>query len=251
LSSFIDATHAGALVASPGKAHLINLTNGKVERCVPFTGETVLGLGLIGNDKAFVYTGPAVVFLDLTAGKVLNALEVGPAYRAAAWGGAETRSCQRVGQRLYVSNGTGKGLAVVDLDKGKLLDPIAIPPGRAGIAHVVGDRALVYSSSTCYGVRTHVVNEFDLKTKKWSERQFTGLARPASSVLTAPNGTVYLVDDKQAHRCEANGQLTPVLSPKEPGRLVGFWGRTAIVVSGNQFKTVMLPRRPVVGAARK
>src|SRR4051794_7238863 len=49
LSSFIDATANKALVAAPGKALLINLANGKVERSVPFTGETILGLGLIGN----------------------------------------------------------------------------------------------------------------------------------------------------------------------------------------------------------
>ncbi len=241
LSSFIDVADGKALVASPGKAYVIDLKTGKTVHWASFRGETVHGLGLIGKGRAFVHTGTTVAMLDFVWGASQGTIDLGAAPKQ-----PRRRSfsplCQRVGQRLYVTNGSTNEMLAIDLDKGKVSEKIALPGERLGGIRVVGDKALLLDSRLGYGVLYNSLGELDLKTKKYSLRKFASRTGLTCSLTTAPDGTLFVVEPHQAHRCEASGKLTALLPAKEPGRLVGFWRGSALVASGTELKVVALPK---------
>jgi hypothetical protein len=250
LTSFIDVAKDTALVASPGKAYVIDLKTGKTVRWASFRGEAVCGLGLIGKDRAFVHTGATVVFLDFVWGSSQNTIELGAAGKPTGRS-AFSPVCQRLGQRLYASNVNCTEVVVIDLDKCKVSEKLALPLGRVGGIHVLGDKALVLGSYFSYGVFVDTLSEIDLKTKKSARRKLSGMTNLSSTPMSAPDGTLFLVEPQQAYRYEASGKLTPLLPAKEPGRLVGFWGGSALVVSGTQLRVVALPKASTPATARK
>jgi hypothetical protein len=254
LSPFVDVAGGKALVASPGKVHLVDLASGKVLRWAPFRGDAIHGLGLLGPDRAFVHTGTAVVVLDLSWPQTVHTVELAPAgTKGRIDFGGRTAAWARVGQRLYTADPFGKGLVVVDLERGKVVDRLETPAWRVGGVQVVGDKALVVGLRYGYGVWTNSLGEIDLKTKKYTARK---LLAPASlrpcSLLAGPGGHLFLSDGRQVYRVDAaSGRLTPQLTDKAPGHLVGFWGGSALVSTSDEVRFLFTPVAPAPRAAAK
>src|SRR5262249_48195736 len=129
-----------------------DIATGKCVASASFTG-TAKRLGLIEGGRGFIHTGPSVVILDIEKGTTLHTIDLGTK-PATDRGQIGWFACQRVGNRLYVSNDSDRGLSVIDLEKGKLLDQISVPSWRIGSVHVNGDKATVIGLRYGYGVWT-------------------------------------------------------------------------------------------------
>lgn len=246
LSPFVDVAGDYALVAAPAKAHLVDLRSGKVVSTTPFRGEAVHGLGLIGR-RAFVHTGPAVVILDLEAGTMLHTIDLGPVPANDYKSGVHRLACQRAGKRLYVSNDSDKGLAIIDLETGKLLDQVKVPAWRIGSVHVTGDTATLIGLRYGYGVWTNSIAQVDLKTKEYTPKKLITSALWPCRIIQGPGNSILLAEASRAFRYEADGTLTPILAKENSGRLVGMWNGSALVVrngpqaGGQELAIVPLP----------
>src|SRR5262249_55617146 len=149
--------------ASADHLFTVTLADGKVHRSMEMQGD-IAGLGLIGDERAFVIRGTEVVLVDLAKGETLKTVAVlkekGPR-------GSKVSAYDRVGDRLYVTDGIGNGLAIVDLKQGEVVDRIPLNGYSwfSGV-RVTGDQAFLTGINLSYGVNNPLWECVDLKTKK-------------------------------------------------------------------------------------
>lgn len=249
LSGHIDVLGDRGLVAGPGKAYLIDLKSGKSLRAMPIRAEGLVGLGLIDTRRAFTHTRAEVVVLDLESGKALHTIALRPGTERGL--GAVNRGyspSQRVGNRLFVACDSADGLAIIDLEKGKLLDKIKVPAWRVGSISVVGDVATVVGLRYGYGVWTNSIAEIDLKTKKVTTKKLVHSTLRASQIVRGPGNVLLLTDGEQAHRYADDGTLTPLLAKEECGKVIATWEDNMVtvgnprVLGGKVLQILPLPR---------
>jgi len=236
----IDVAGEKVLVAAPGKAHVIDGRTGKSMRAVPFSGATVHGLGLIDNRRAFVHTGPTVVILDLEAGTTLKTIDLDPAPAKEERRRSSPAACHRVGQRLYASSYSDKGLSIIDLENCKLLDQIKVPEWRIGSVSVVGDKATIIGLRYGYGVWTNSIAEIDLRTKKYTPKKLVVSAMRPCQIVRGPDNCILLNTDNQTFRYQADGTLTPAHAKQHAGHLLGVWNGSLLVAPRNPGNRILV-----------
>jgi YVTN family beta-propeller protein len=251
LSPFVDVSDDRALVAAPGKAHLVDVKSGKSLQSAPFVGTQVHALGLIDQRRAFVHTASAVAILDLESGSTLSTIDLGGKSAPGARSFGARNACQRVGKHLYVSSDSSNALFIIDLEARKVIDQIKVPEWRIGSVSVRGDKATVIGLRYGYGIWTNSIAEIDLKTKKYTPMKMVTSALQPCQIVRGADDTLFLSAGHQAHRYEANGTLTPVLAKENAGRLVGVWNGQGVVVCGSPRGTQELRILPLPAATAR
>jgi hypothetical protein len=243
---------AKACVAAKNHLHLVDVNTGKLV-CSKEFGHPVLAAGFLSEQRVYVITNSALNIVDLAADKTVATIDLGKSqgdsYRAMLDGCRAAVIGEGAGQRLLVPVGTDKAaLAVIDPEKGKVVDQIAMPGISLGGIHtvgaiqVMGDKVFVVCWRLSYGVWTQSFGCVDLK-----ERTCTLLKLPSRVLLhgqhlaMGPNGQQFLTSQEYTHQYDAQGKLVGSLFTKGEGRLVGIQKGLALLVKEKELVRVPLP----------
>jgi hypothetical protein len=204
-------------VAGEGKLLEVDLNEGKVLRSVPFKGR-IDALGFAGAGRAFVYTGRTVEVLDLATSRTLHSVTVNgkPSWFPSA--------AARVGEKLYVAEGTG--LAVVDLDAGKVVGRLGTWAPRWSVFGLAVGASKAYVAGAFMGCGTFGdrLLEIDLKTGKTRDLPRKGGSLFGARLFAMLDGGLVHGSMQELVRHEAGGLLvgSKALAPGS-----AWWGSRA------------------------
>lgn len=246
LTPVLDVAGDKACVAAQDRVFLVDLKEGKV-LCSKAVANPVQDAGFLGDQRVYIVTDAKLLIIDLAEDKLLHTIDLGKTprdvCRAAVTSGAGGS------RRLVVPMAAEKTvLAVIDPEKGKVIDQIPLPGmplsgiHSAGDLQAVGDKVYVVCWRFSYGVWTESFGCVDLK-----ERKFTLLKLPSNMMhgrhLTlGTDGKFFLTGPEGTHQYDAQGKLLGSIFAKEAGQLVGVWKHQALLVKGKELQRSALPR---------
>lgn len=236
----LDVADGKACIASSGRIDLIDLNGGKLLRSVEWPGE-VLGVGFVTGERVFVRGPNSVAVVDLESGRTLHALDIGA--RSKVRGEACRHAHCLAGATLYVANPADDTIAVVDLEKGKLVDAIKTPGLSVGGICVAEDKVFVLGLRYSYGVWTDSLGWFDRTKKKYAALKLPGGLLRGGTLAGGPDGTLFVVCPEGAIHYDAAGTLLGKVGDKEGSRFAGVWGRHALLTAKDWLRPERLPRR--------
>jgi hypothetical protein len=244
LAPMIDVAGDLACVSSGTGVHVIDLKSGKMLHTRK-SAALVEHAGFISDQRVWIIAGAKLTIVDMAGDSVLHTIDLGKAPREAARAAVIGEGASR---HLLVPMGAEKAvLAVIDPEKGEVIDRIPLPGMSMGGIHaagdvqVVGDKAYVVCWRFSYGVWTESIGCVDLK-----ERTFTALKRPSAlmqgrHLVIGAGGKVFLAGSDGAAEYNADGKLAGSVFSKGEGELVGVWRGYAVVVKDKELRRPELP----------
>jgi hypothetical protein len=245
MAPVLDLAGDRACVAANNHVYLVDLKDGRV-LCSKDLASPIHDAGFLGDRRVYVISGSKLSLVDLAGDKPAQVIDLGKTprdvSRAAVTGEGEAK-------RLLVPMAAEKTvLAVIDPEKGKVIDQVPMPGMAlggiysAGDLQVAGDRAFIVCWRFSYGVWTQSFGCVDLK-----ERKFTLLKLPSAimherRLALGTDGQLFLAGEEGTHQYDAQGKLVGPVFARGEGRLVGMWRRQALLVKGKELQRSALPR---------
>jgi hypothetical protein len=163
----IDVATDRACVLTKTEILEVSLKTGKILRTQKHDLE-ICEIGIIDSDKVFLNSGTHVAIVDLNSGETLHRIDLnGTAKTSKKLLTTRQITHSRVENLLYVARPLTKGVAVIDLEKGKLVKEI-VPDVRGWVQNVHANKSTVFirQASMSYGILTENLILVDLKTNK-------------------------------------------------------------------------------------
>jgi hypothetical protein len=266
LAPCVDFAGGKACVASQNRLYQVDIATGKIVRAV-ICDQTIQSLGCISSNRAFVQNGGKVAIVDLAAGKTVQTMDLGKNVRCATFDPSAKRLYALTADEKCYRN-QSCGLAILDLEKGKVQDRADIselrmpelrsPAFRAGASiYLAGERLYVVCPRFSYGIWIGSFGYIDLKSRKYhalkpptnlqasfrtDHDRAHGQLFPGHAVLACPNGDLFLTGKDGVFRYQADGKLAGPVLGKGTGKLLGVWKRWAVVSTGECVEIERLPQ---------
>lgn len=203
----IDVSGDRVCVATETEICEISLKSGKIMRVHPHT-QGKCGAVMVGEHQIFLNNGTSIAIMDMTDGTTLRKINLMPKGKAYRTGAGATVSIHhaRVGDRLYIVRPNTRGLAVVDLKRGRRLHDVhnltsAMP---SDIIHSDGTLFIIERTTSC------------------------GLQQERLTTINAVTGSV-----RTSSPLEALCEKLPATQSFSPSEIIGTY-RDGILVSVDQ-----------------
>jgi hypothetical protein len=245
-AAFLDVAAGKACVASKNRVHIVDLAAGKI-CCTEAFERDVQALGFLSAERVYVQNGPRVNVVDITSGKMIHTVDLGKADAKLVNGGFRTLG--RSGNRLFVQvEAEKKGVAILDLDKGEVVERMAAAELRLGPdlmyvtdLHFTGDKVYVLCSRLSYGVWANSLGYVDLKTRKYTGLTLPGKLGQEPRLIAGPDGTMILASLDGAFQFDSASKLANTIPTRDGGRLLGVWNGRALISQKEELRLVRLP----------
>jgi hypothetical protein len=244
LSPILDVAGDQACVVGAKSIYLVDLKSGKILHTRDSADE-VQDAGFIREQRVWFVAGAKLSIVDMAGDKVLNKIDLGKAPREACRGVVTGEGASR---RILIPIQEEKAiLAVIDPEKGEVIERIPLPGmpmvgiHAAGDVQVFGDRAYVVCWRFSYGVWTERIGCVDLKEKKFTALKRSSPIMGSRWLAAGADGKVFLTGADGTDQYDAKGKWLGSVFAKE-GELLGVWRGQALLVKDKELRRQDLAR---------